>query len=46
MDPLYYNLSVVDVLGDESRSVADGQDRVLQQRVVPDKLKGFVRKVE
>ncbi len=45
-DPLHNDLSVVDVFGDEARPVADGQDRVLQQGVVLDKLKGLVWQVE
>lgn len=45
-DPLHNYLSVVDVLGDEARPVADGQDGVLQQRVVLDKLEGLVWQVE
>lgn len=45
-DPLHHNLSVVDIFGDETRPVADGQDGILQQGVVLDKLKGLVWQVE
>lgn len=45
-NPLHHDLSVVDVLGDEARPVADGLDGVLQQGVVLDKLEGLVRQVE
>lgn len=44
--PLHNNLSVVDVFGDEARPVANGQDGILQQGVVLDKLKGLVWQVE
>lgn len=46
LDPIYNDLSVVDVFGDEARSVAYGQHGILQQRVIFDKLKGLIRQVE
>lgn len=46
LDPIHNDLSVVDVSGDQARSVAYGQHGILQQGVVLDKLKGLVRQVE
>lgn len=46
LDPIHNDLRVVDVFGDEARSVAYGQHGILQQRVILDKLKGLIRQVE
>lgn len=45
-DALHDDLRVVDVLGDEARPVANGQDGVLQQGVVLDELQGLVGEVQ
>lgn len=46
VDSLHSDLCVVDVFGDEARAVADGQHRVLQQRVVPHELQSLIGQLE
>lgn len=46
LDSLHSDLCVVDVFGDEARAVADGQHRVLQQRVVPHELQSLIGQLE
>lgn len=46
LDPVHNDLSVVDVFGDEARTVAYRQHGILQQGMILDKLKCLVRQVE